>query len=83
MRRYFLYIFLLIFVVGILVWAGFFNLNKIESFFANFNIFTAMVSPEKPLFEDSELDLSEISKICVETYPVAIRIAGITDVTTA
>jgi 2-methylcitrate dehydratase PrpD len=30
-----------------------------------------------------QLDLSEISKICVETYPVAIRIAGITDVTTA
>ena len=28
------------------------------------------------------LDLSEISKICVETYPTAIRIAGITNVTT-
>ncbi len=29
-----------------------------------------------------QLNLSDISKICVETYPVAIRIAGITDVTT-
>jgi len=33
-------------------------------------------------FNSSHLDLSEISKILIETYPAAIRLAGITNVTT-
>jgi 2-methylcitrate dehydratase PrpD len=34
-------------------------------------------------FRKSQIDASEISKISVETYPAAIRLAGITNVTTA
>jgi 2-methylcitrate dehydratase PrpD len=33
-------------------------------------------------FRNSQIDPSEIAKIFVETYPAAIRLAGITDVTT-
>jgi len=33
-------------------------------------------------FHQSRIDITEISKISIETYPVAIRLAGITDVTT-
>jgi 2-methylcitrate dehydratase PrpD len=33
-------------------------------------------------FHQGQIDLKEISKISIETYPAAIRLAGITDVTT-
>jgi 2-methylcitrate dehydratase PrpD len=33
-------------------------------------------------FHQSQIDITEISKISIETYPAAIRLAGITDVTT-
>jgi 2-methylcitrate dehydratase PrpD len=33
-------------------------------------------------FHQGQIDITEISKISIETYPAAIRLAGITDVTT-
>ncbi len=42
----------------------------------------ACIDAAMEAFHQSEIDITEINKISIETYPAAIRLAGITDVTT-
>jgi len=42
----------------------------------------ACIDAATEAFHQSQIDITEISKISIETYPAAIRLAGITDVTT-
>jgi 2-methylcitrate dehydratase PrpD len=56
--------------------------NTYIKFYAACRHAHACIDAAMEAFHQSQSDISEINKISIETYPAAIRLAGITDVTT-
>jgi 2-methylcitrate dehydratase PrpD len=56
--------------------------NTYIKFYAACRHAHACIDAAMEAFHQSQIDISEINKISIETYPAAIRLAGITDVTT-
>jgi len=56
--------------------------NTYIKFYAACRHAHACIDAAMEAFHQSQIDISEIKKISIETYPAAIRLAGITDVTT-
>jgi 2-methylcitrate dehydratase PrpD len=56
--------------------------NTYIKFYATCRHAHACIDAAMEAFHQSQIDIAEINKISIETYPAAIRLAGITDVTT-
>ncbi len=56
--------------------------NTYIKFYAACRHVHACIDAAMEAFHQSQIEVSEINKISIETYPAAIRLAGITDVTT-
>lgn len=56
--------------------------NTYIKFYAACRHVHACIDAAMEAFHQSQIDIAEINKISIETYPAAIRLAGITDVTT-
>jgi 2-methylcitrate dehydratase PrpD len=56
--------------------------NTYIKFYAACRHAHACIDAAMEAFHQSQIDIAEINKISIETYPAAIRLAGITDVTT-
>jgi 2-methylcitrate dehydratase PrpD len=56
--------------------------NTYLKFYAACRHAHACIDAAMEAFHQSQIDIAEINKISIETYPAAIRLAGITDVTT-